>query len=122
MIEMSEKSRGCHEVRWLPYGKACVWYPQHSVLECECGGLLLCGGSAPVCRCGTDYTGLVEELVTGVIDVGCSLWHRDLSLLPEEEYATLSRYPGDTRDEDDHRDVASSGAKSNGVGRATSPT
>ena len=73
MIEISEKDSGGYEVRKLPYGKVCTWYPDHSVLECECGGLLFCTGSAPVCRCGAEHTALVRDLSGSIIDARRSL-------------------------------------------------
>lgn len=83
MIELIEKDRVGYEVRKLPYGEVCVWYPDHFVLECECGGLLLCAGSASLCRCGADHRDLVRGLFDSRIDAGGYLYE-GRSLLPEE--------------------------------------
>lgn len=91
MIEISEKVSGGYEVRKLPYGKVCTWYPDHSVLECECGGLLFCAGSAPICRCGADHTALVRDLSGSIPTQGAS-WRGDL-FLPPEEHTALPRAP-----------------------------
>lgn len=84
MIELIEKDHGGYEVRKLPYGEVCVWYPDHFVLECECGGLLLCSGSASLCRCGADHSDLVRGLFDNRIGAGGYLRNEGRSLLPEE--------------------------------------
>ena len=83
MIELIEKDRGGYEVRKLPYGEVCVWYPDHFVIECECGGLLLCAGSDSLCRCGADHGDLVRSLFDNRIGAGGYL-NEGRSLLPEE--------------------------------------
>jgi hypothetical protein len=89
MIELIEKDHGGYEVRKLPYGKVCIWYPDHFVLECECGGLLLCTGSASLCRCGADHGALVRVLIDNRIGAGGYLRNEDRKLLPEESPASL---------------------------------
>jgi hypothetical protein len=53
VIELIGKDREGYEVRKLPYGKVCTWYPDYFVLECECGGLLLCADSTALCNAVT---------------------------------------------------------------------
>ena len=84
MIGLTEKDHGGYEVRELPYGKICVWYPDHFVLECECGGLLLCAGPASLCRCGADHSDLVWGLLDNRPGAESYPWYEDHSLLPEE--------------------------------------
>ena len=84
MIELIEKDHESYEVRKLPYGEVCVWYPDHFVLECECGGLLLCADSTALCRCGADHTDLVRDLLDNQTSAGSYPWYEDRSLLPEE--------------------------------------
>ena len=75
MIEVSGRNHGSYEVRELPYGKTCTWYPDHFVLECECGGLLFRTNSASVCWCGADHTELLEELEDTQTGEASSSWH-----------------------------------------------
>jgi len=75
MIELIERDRGGYEVRKLPYGEVCVWYPDHFVLECECGGLLLCAGSTSLCRCSADHSDLVRGLLDNRIGAGGDPWN-----------------------------------------------
>jgi hypothetical protein len=84
VIELIEKDREGYEVRKLPYGKVCVWYPDHFVLECECGGLLLCTGSASLCRCGADHNDLVRDLLDNQTGAGSYLWYEGRLPVPEE--------------------------------------
>jgi hypothetical protein len=84
VIELIEKDHGGYEVRKLPYGKVCIWYPDHFVLECECGGLLLCTGSASLCRCGADHRDLVRDLFDNQTSAWSYPWYEGRSLLPEE--------------------------------------
>jgi hypothetical protein len=84
VIELIEKDHGGYEVRKSPYGKVCIWYPDHFVLECECGGLLLCNGSASLCQCGADHSDLVRDLFDNQTSVGNYPWYEDSSLVPEE--------------------------------------
>ena len=89
MIEPIEKYSGGYEVRKMPYGEVCVWYPDHFVLECECGGLLLCADSASLCRCGADHSDLVRSLLGNQTGAGSYPWYEDRSLLPEEDPFSL---------------------------------
>jgi hypothetical protein len=84
VIELIEKDHGGYEVRKLPYGEVCIWYPDHFVLECECGGLLLYPSSASLCRCGTDHSDLVRDLFDNQTGAGSYPWYEGRSLLPEE--------------------------------------
>jgi hypothetical protein len=70
LVQLIEKDREGYEVRKLPYGKFCIWYPDHFVLECECGGLLLCADSTAVCRCGVDHTDLARDLLDNQTEAG----------------------------------------------------
>ncbi len=84
MIELIEKDREGYEVRKLPYGEYCIWYPDHFVLECECGGLLLCADSTALCRCGADHSNLVRSLFDDQIGAWNYPWYQERPLLPEE--------------------------------------
>lgn len=84
MIELIEKDRECYEVRKLPYGKVCIWHPDHFVLECECGGLLLCGDSTALCRCGADHSDLVRDLLDNRTSGGIYQWYEDRPPVPED--------------------------------------
>jgi hypothetical protein len=70
LVQLIEKDREGYGVRKLPYGKFCIWYPDHFVLECECGGLLLCADSTAVCRCGVDHTDLARDLLDNQTEAG----------------------------------------------------
>lgn len=83
MIELIEKDREGYDVRKLPYGKFCIWYPNYFVLECECGGLLLGADSTALCRCGADHIDLVQDLLDNQTDAGTYPWYKDRRLLPE---------------------------------------
>ena len=83
MIELIGKDREGYEVRKLPYGKVCTWYPDYFVLECECGGLLLCADSTALCRCGANHTDLVRDLLDNQTDAGSYPWYKDRLPVPE---------------------------------------
>jgi hypothetical protein len=75
VIELIARDHGGYEVRELPYGKVCVWYPDHFVLECECGGLLLCADPASHCRCGASHSALIRDLFDNRIGAGDYPWN-----------------------------------------------
>jgi hypothetical protein len=77
MTQLIEKDREGYEVRKLPYGNVCIWYPDHFVLECECGGLLLCADSTALCRCGADHTDLAWDLLDNQTGAGSDTWYED---------------------------------------------
>ena len=83
MIELIGKDREGYEVRKLPYGKVCTWYPDYFVLECECGGLLLCADSTALCQCGADHTALAQDLLDSQTDTGSYTWFGDCSPFSE---------------------------------------
>lgn len=84
MLQLIEKDRAGYEVRKLPYGKVCTWYPNHFVLECECGGLLLCADSTALCRCGADHTDLAWDLLNDQTGGGSYTWYEDRTPVPED--------------------------------------
>jgi len=83
VIQLIEKDREGYEVRKLPYGKVCIWYPRHFVLECACGGLLLCADSTALCRCGADHTELARNLLDNQTDAGSHPWYEDCTPVPK---------------------------------------
>jgi hypothetical protein len=84
VIQLIEKDREGYEVRKLPYGKLCIWYPDHFVLECECGGLLLCADANALCQCGADHTDLVRDLLDNQTGVGSYPWYGERTPVPED--------------------------------------
>ena len=61
MTTVIECIEGHYEVEETSYGYAYVWRPQHVVVECDCGEMLVLSASETVCRCGTNHTALVRE-------------------------------------------------------------
>ena len=85
MIQLIEKDREGYEVRKLPYGNVCIWYPDHFVLECECGRLLPCADSTAFCPCGADHTDLVWDLLDNQTGAGSHTWYGDRRPAPEDD-------------------------------------
>ncbi len=85
MIQLIEKDREGYEVRKLPYGNVCIWYPDHFVLECECGRLLPCADSTALCPCGADHTDLVWDLLDNQTGAGSYTWYGDRRPAPEDD-------------------------------------
>lgn len=62
MIESFGKDRRRHDVQKFSYSRACIWHPDHLVLECECGRLLFYPDPGSACQCGNDHASTVQEL------------------------------------------------------------
>ena len=61
MATIAERTEGHYEAYKIPYGQTYVWCPGCVVIECDCGERLKLTSSMTKCRCGADYTALIQR-------------------------------------------------------------
>jgi hypothetical protein len=97
MTIVIECIEGHYEVEETSYGQAYIWYPEHIVVECDCGQRLVLSASETVCSCGADHAALVRETLASQKasdraphpwDADYQEWRRKLKeyLVSEETY------------------------------------
>jgi hypothetical protein len=92
---------GYYEVEETPFGRSYKWHPGYVNLECNCGAeLTLSGaGSAPLCSCGTDYSGVIEDIQKREGRQGHGVthpWRYDIKEQAEQHLKDEAAHPDDS--------------------------
>jgi hypothetical protein len=62
VVRFIERIEGHYEEQEVPFGTVYRWCPDCILLECECGAQLTFTHSTEPCRCGADYSEVIQEL------------------------------------------------------------
>lgn len=75
MARIVECIEGHYETKEMPYGWVYKWYPEHVVVECECGERIVVTRSVTICGCGADHTAVVREALAATEQSGDEVSH-----------------------------------------------
>ena len=99
MTKITVRVVGHYEVDETPFGRSYKWHPAYVNLQCNCGAELTLSGasSTPACsRCGTDHSGVIEEIQTREDRLGVEVthpWRYDTQEQAEQHLRDEAAYP-----------------------------
>ena len=82
MTRIIENIKAHYETHEVPFGRVYDWYPEHIIVECDCGErfTFTATSATTTCRCGTDHSGVVREIQGHegrLPDESIHPWHHD---------------------------------------------
>ena len=99
MTKTTVRVVGHYEVDETPFGRSYKWHPAYVNLQCNCGEELTLSGasSTPTCsRCGTDHSGVINEIQTREDRLGDEVthpWGYDTQEQAEQHLRDEAAYP-----------------------------
>ena len=102
MTKTTVRVVGHYEVDQTPFGRSYKWHPAYVNLQCDCGAELTLSdaSSTPACsRCGTDHSGVIEEIQKREDRLGREVthpWGYDTQEQAEQHLRDEAAYPKDS--------------------------
>ncbi len=94
------RAEGRYEIHETPFARAYEWHPAYVVLECSCGEeLTLTAQSTTTCKCGTDYSALINDIQEREVRQRAEdthPWRQDTQAQEEQHARDEASYPKDS--------------------------